>query len=388
MTTAEEQPVDQLRREAQHSYVSGDLLEAIHKQIQVVNGRKDEADFPLDDFRRLAMYMFSFRDYSAAIAILEQARDAVPDDFHVLSDLGCNLVLLARYDEAIEVLLEARALRKDDANLHDALAHAYGLAGNHARAVKCGEIALLLKSKQYDRKSPYAFPAKKPPQFDPSDPSKNIIAFSLWGKSRRYVDGALANATHAQVIYPAWTCRFYCDDTVPEPVRRALRDLGAQVQMMEPQKTLFEGLFWRFLVMDDPSVSHFLVRDCDAVINVKERVAVDQWLESGKWFHLMRDWYSHTDLVMAGMWGGVRGVIPSVQQVINEWRSGNIRTRTLDQEFLREVIWPLARESNLTHDRFFRVLGARKFSSIGELPPGAHIGQNVAAVRSDNRESV
>lgn len=386
MNASENPGPDELRRAAQQNYVAGNVLDAINTQVRLVNELKDAPEFPVDDFRRLAMYLFSFRDHTAATAILEQAREQVPDHFDVLSDLGCNLVLLRRYDEAIEVLMQARRINKDDANLHDALAHAYGLSGNHPRAVKCGEISLLLKAKAYDRKSPYPLPSKSAPEFDPSDPSRNIIAFSLWGKSRRYIDGALANATHAQVIYPAWTCRFYCDDTVPGAVRQGLQDLGAQVQMMESQKSLFEGLFWRFLVMDDPSVSHFLVRDCDSVISVKERVAVDQWLQSGKWFHLMRDWYSHTDLVMAGMWGGVRGVIPSIQDLINEFRSENIRTRTLDQEFLRQAVWPVVRESNMTHDRFFKVLGARKFSTIGELPPGEHIGQNVAAVRSGERE--
>ena len=33
------------------------------------------------------------------------------------------------------------------------------------------------------------------------------------------------------------------------------------------------GLFWRFLVEDDPEVDLYLVRDADAVMNVKERWA-------------------------------------------------------------------------------------------------------------------
>jgi hypothetical protein len=52
------------------------------------------------------------------------------------------------------------------------------------------------------------------------------------------------------------------------------------------------------------------VRDADSVLNLRERLAVDDWLASGRWFHIMRDWWSHTDLVLAGMWGGVAGVLP------------------------------------------------------------------------------
>lgn len=369
------------RREAQRLYDAGNVRGAIEIQINIINEQREATPFPLDDHRRLALYLFTFGDFASALSILENAKQQVPPDFELQSNLGVVLARLGRYTDAIPELLVARNLNQNDANIHDALAHAFGRVEKHAEAVKCGEVALLLKARAQKDQDTYPLPAEQAPAFDPESPQRNIISFSLWGNQPRYIEGAIKNATHAPVIYPGWTCRFYCDETVPQPVRDKLAALGSEVCMMPEQKSLFEGLFWRFMVMDDPQVSHFMIRDCDAVVNVKERVAVDDWLQSGKWFHLMRDWYSHTDLVLAGMWGGVRGVFPSIQERINAFRSNHVRTRTLDQEFLREAVWPTLKQSCCSHDRFFSVLGAQPFPPYGDLPAAQHIGQNAAVLQ-------
>lgn len=372
------------RRKAQHLYDAGDVRGAIEIQIGIINEQRDVTPFPLDDHRRLALYLFTFGDFASALSILENAKQQVEPDFELQSNLGVVLARLGRYEDAIPELLVARSLNQDDANIHDALAHGFGRVGKHEEAIKCGEVALLLKARAQKEREACALPSEHPPAFEPAHPKRNVISFSLWGKQPRYLDGAIKNATHAPVVYPDWSCRFYCDETVPQAVRDKLEALGSEVRMMPQQKTLFEGLFWRFMVIDDPDVSHFLIRDCDAVINVKERVAVDDWLQSGKWFHLMRDWYSHTDLVLAGMWGGVRGVFPSIQERINSFRSDHVRTRTLDQEFLREAVWPTLAQSCCIHDRFFRVLGAKPFPPYGDLPSDQHVGQNAAVLQKSD----
>ena len=47
-------------------------------------------------------------------------------------------------------------------------------------------------------------------------------------------------------------------------------------------------------------------------------MAVDEWLTSGRYFHVMRDWFIHTDLIIAGMWGGVGGALPSLERSVGE----------------------------------------------------------------------
>ena len=49
----------------------------------------------------------------------------------------------------------------------------------------------------------------------------------------------------------------------------------------------------------------------------------------------MRDWWTHTDLVLAGMWGGVAGVLPDLRTMFNKYRSRHAETPHWDQWFLR-----------------------------------------------------
>lgn len=79
---------------------------------------------------------------------------------------------------------------------------------------------------------------------------------------------------------------------------------------MEPDSGPLHRLFWCFLVSDDPTVSHFLCRDAFSRLNSREKAAVDAWIASGLPFHAMRDHIMHTDPMLAGMWGGLAGVLP------------------------------------------------------------------------------
>ena len=53
------------------------------------------------------------------------------------------------------------------------------------------------------------------------------------------------------------------------------------------------GMFWRFLALNDPLVDIFIVRDTDSRINIREERAVNEWLESDKLLHVMRDHPHH-----------------------------------------------------------------------------------------------
>ncbi|MGN5799524.1 tetratricopeptide repeat protein, partial [Acinetobacter baumannii] len=77
-------------------------------------------------------------------------------------------------------------------------------------------------------------------------------AFSLFGSNPRYCETSMLNTKLAQVIYAEWTCRFYVDESVPELVQLRLQANGAQVVHVSRTQKQLSGLFWRFLVMDEP----------------------------------------------------------------------------------------------------------------------------------------
>jgi hypothetical protein len=139
------------------------------------------------------------------------------------------------------------------------------------------------------------------------------------------------------------------------------------------------GLFWRFLVEDDPSVDIYVVRDADSILNLQERWAVGDWLKSGKAFHVMRDNSQHSELMLAGMWGAHRGNIGGMEARIRKFVAAAARVAnytTADQHFLRQEIWPFARDSICIHDSFFNFMSPRRFSEDFRLPSWMHVGQN------------
>jgi hypothetical protein len=98
----------------------------------------------------------------------------------------------------------------------------------------------------------------------------------------------------------------------------------------------------------------------------------------------MRDFWTHTDLMLAGMWGGVAGVLPDMAQALAAYRSSQAETANIDQWFLRDRVWAHVRASCLAHDRLFRPTGAVPFP--GALPEGhRHVGQNEYDVRRDEQ---
>jgi hypothetical protein len=209
--------------------------------------------------------------------------------------------------------------------------------------------------------------------------SQNIIAYSLWGNNPRYIVPLLENLTLAPHLFPAWTIRAYVDSSVPEDVLGRLKRGGADIvdKSSEGEAPFYARLLWRFEVVNDPSVRRFLVRDADSLLTVKERVAVDAWLASDTYFHLMRDFCTHTDLMLAGLWGGVANVLPDLKELWRAYRSPTLLGRTADQRFLADMVWPTVSQSCLIHDSIFTgCLGSIAFPPHGALLPGHHVGQN------------
>lgn len=51
-----------------------------------------------------------------------------------------------------------------------------------------------------------------------------------------------------------WVARFYVDDSVPSRVIDSLTSKGAEIVRVEGMRGSIAGMFWRFLVADDPEV--------------------------------------------------------------------------------------------------------------------------------------
>lgn len=172
-----------------------------------------------------------------------------------------------------------------------------------------------------------------------------IISFSLYGSGEKYMKGAIKNAELALDIYPEWRCWFYIHKDVKEEIVNELKSYpNVDVFLMNE---LILPRVWRFLPMDFDSVSIMISRDTDSLISERERSCVDEWLKSGKRFHIIRDHPHHGGhRVFAGLfgckklayWNGWKNTIEKYKNRSDEFG--------IDQTILQAELYPLISKYN------------------------------------------
>ena len=119
---------------------------------------------------------------------------------------------------------------------------------------------------------------------------------------------------------------------------------------------------WRFIVLGDPTVRMFMVRDSDNDLGMREKSAVDDWIRSGKPFHAMRDHPLHVTDVLAGEWGGNNELIGYQRghnltlEILRKARSGvgqnGLHLYGADQDILADVVYGKYRDGFLVHSSY------------------------------------
>jgi len=314
------------------------------------------------------------RDHAAALEVAEAALARDPASLPALLEAAASCVHLGRHADAVTHARKILALDADSLVAHDALAHALDALGRRAEAAPHGRAALDLRARSVEGLAPAPHAAlAAPPAFDPARPERNAVAFSLYGASSRYCEPAILNAFTVPRVYPGWHARFYVDDSVPAQVIERLRKAGAQSIAVPPEHRALPGTMWRFLALDDATLDRVLLRDADSLVGEREARAVAEWLASSRWFHALRDHGSHTELLLAGLWGAARAALPPLAAQMHAFIASPHVRAFADQHFLRRHAWPRVRSSLLQHDSVFGWRDARPFP--GEAPaPGAHVG--------------
>ena len=322
---------------------------------------------------------FQKRDWVPALALAEELNRRQPGMARLQKARIATLSNLKRFDATIAEAQQYIAQHGEDLTILDTLKVAHFYTGKTAEAIRHGQRALDLRDAEACR-NPLPF-ALKEPGGPPS--GQNVISFSLWGTAPFYGYGAMINLVLSRTIYPGWTCRFYVDATVPPACVAFLRDNGGDVRNIEDEYPGV-GLFQRFLVMNDPTVGRFLVRDCDARLSADEADLVRQWIESDYPFHAVRDHVMHNELMIGCTWAGRTDCgIDIVELMRRYFTNGPTAKYGHDQRMLGLMLWPLIRDRCLVHDRHYRLPGVHTLP----LPERKdHFGaghQNLAAVLAE-----
>lgn len=326
------------------------------------------------------LFCLSEGNYADAFCYASRALKLMPGHPQILGDLAMCHMRLGNYKDALFHYEKAIKKSPNETNLFDGMTELFGILGQIEKTKEMGLKALTLKANLNKTNVIWQIPKGMPPRIS-EDKNRNVIAFSLYGENPRYCETAILNVEKAQSLFPDWTCRFYINNTVPTEVQVRLQKSGAQ--LISTDNSQWDGihpLMWRFSVMDDPSVDRYLLRDADSILSNREQSAVYEWCKSEKWFHHMRDYYTHTELILAGMFGGSAGVFANLKSYMEKYsKSHQGEQRVVDQHFLRHYVWPTVCGEMLSHDSWFAFNNSvdfPKYASETELGEKFHVGCN------------
>jgi hypothetical protein len=175
-----------------------------------------------------------------------------------------------------------------------------------------------------------------------------IISYSLWGNNQKYIIGAQKNIELAKKFFPDWKVKIYVSTNTNFIYESDNLEI---IYRTETQSQ--EGCFWRFEACDSDDI--VIIRDLDDRLSERHRFVVDEWLNSDKDIHIIRDHPNHVYPIMAGLWGCRKGILKGLSVLIKSWENKDYYTT--DQNFLSQVLYKYIIQKSMIHDDFHKNLG-------------------------------
>jgi hypothetical protein len=207
---------------------------------------------------------------------------------------------------------------------------------------------------------------------------RKVISFSLFGNDPLYNIGIIRNSELKKIFFVDWEMWVYYDNTVPESTIETLKNNG--VKLLLSNGMSFERSMWRFQPASDKNIDYFISRDADSRISKRDEVSVNEWILSGKDFHIIRDHpVGHNWFMNAGMWGCKGGSVTDIFSLYKSYINNyNVYDKYVDQHFLRNVIYPICQNSLFSHDEYFNYEPfAEKIKRDRQIDNFAFIGESI-----------
>lgn len=168
----------------------------------------------------------------------------------------------------------------------------------------------------------------------------NAISFSLYGRAEVYTQGARQNIKAAAKYFPEWDVVIHVEkdhSLIPE-----LMTSGSVVIEHEKEGGDY-GMMWRYATLA-MNYERVIFRDLDTCLCEKDRIAVDQWIDSGENLHVINRRGGAP--IPGGYFGLVSKALP-FSKMINSWTPNGMFGD--DERMLREIFWPMLKDSCLNH---------------------------------------
>ena len=348
-------------KQARELWSQGRKNEAFSLLINVANdidGNKKPAWL----YQLLAFYQYNYNDLPSALSVIQSSLEFYPDDPALLE---ANLMLnsmLGHVNEAKSAFETLMQHNISNANIYDGASSIYKKLGELEKAKEYGLKSLAEKDRQVCEAADFKAIRKRSAKahLKQRPDAQNYISFSLFGDRPKYLRGVFDNYLAIEKYFPGWQMVIFVDDTVPEDMLNEIKKLKIEVVHEPSGQSSMDKLVWRFKPLDWDKSGRVLIRDVDSVITKKEAELIDQWIESDELFHIIRDWYSHSELILAGLWGGVAGILPVLQELQGEYVEKEMSFSHYDQYLLRATVWPRIKKKVFVHDEVFQYAASVK----------------------------
>tara|TARA_B110000037_G_scaffold212155_1_gene264565 strand:+ start:754 stop:1413 length:660 start_codon:yes stop_codon:yes gene_type:complete len=187
-----------------------------------------------------------------------------------------------------------------------------------------------------------------------------IISFSLYGELDFYCLGLIENIDLINEKYNDWKIYVYYAN-IPEKILKILKN-KQNTYLFECKHNGYnwEGMFWRFYPIESKDIDIFLSRDVDSRITEREMKFVNEWINSKKSFHIIRDNPAHGIEILAGTFGVKVKEFSKINNLKNidyykeifYKRFNKNQDRQPDQVFLVEYIWTFIKDNHMAHIAF------------------------------------
>ena len=190
---------------------------------------------------------------------------------------------------------------------------------------------------------------------------KKLISYSLWGNNPKYIQGIFENLKGIELQLSDWKAVIYIHKDVDPSVIKEIQEnpqVYKAVIMDEDPDTGEQGnkpgWFWRFNALQE-DFDYLLCRDSDCRFNPVETMCINDWVNSGKEFHIIRNHRMHGVPILAGLWGCTKSFSDriDIKSLLDEFKTHpkHMRFGGWDQQFLGEMIYPQLSMSNvMIHD--------------------------------------
>ena len=184
-----------------------------------------------------------------------------------------------------------------------------------------------------------------------------IISYALYGNNKKYCLGMLENLKINKIKLPEWITYIYYSEDVPNEYIEMYKHYNPILIKCKKTDYKWEGMFWRFNPINNNNINIFLSRDADSRITDREIKFINDFINSDKCFHIIRDNPGHEIEILGGTFGvkvkefNKKYKIKNIDEYILEYRKlyhKNIEKQP-DQIFLRDKIWPLIKNDNYCH---------------------------------------